>query len=208
MKRLIKTLLILMLTWGFVGIAYADTSYFRELVNKGNATYYDAYRIITILHSGQDNPQLKFEDMKKQLWEQGISPDKWDVRKADELLNRGAMAYMLFKTLKLKGGLTVRCFGLSGRYAFRECVNKKLMARGFPNQLLSGEELISILAEAGKYQEKHPEILVTSKGQSTKDKQIEPAANKEPLKETKENNDKEKSSEPTDDPSKDKEGGN
>jgi hypothetical protein len=135
--------------------ARADTSYFRELVNKGNATYYDAYRMMAVLESGQDTPDVKFDELKKGLKELKIVPADWDAKKETEFVNRGELAYMLFKSLEMKGGLTVRIFGVSCRYAFRECVDKKLIVEGFSGQLISGEELISILAEAEKYQQKH-----------------------------------------------------
>ena len=133
----------------------ADTSYFRELVNKGNATYYDACRMIAIMESGQDNQDVKFADLKKGLTELGIISADWDAKKESELVNRGELSYMLFKALEMKGGVTVRIFGVSCRYAFRECVDKKLIVEGYASQLLSGEELISILAEAEKYQQKY-----------------------------------------------------
>ena len=157
MKILIKVFLIFMVIFSFSAITYGDTSYFRDLVKKGNATYYDAYRIITILETGKDDAQSTFENLRDKLIEAGIIAKNWDKKKADGFVNRGEISYMLFKTLKLKGGLTVRIFGLTCRYAFRECVNKKLLVQGYANQLLSGGEIISILSEAENYQTKQAE---------------------------------------------------
>jgi len=135
------------------GLLYGDTAYFRELVNKGNATYYDACRVISILRTGHDDAAATFEQLRSALLKAGIIPAELEEKKSDDFLNRDELAYMLFKVLKMKGGLTIRLFGLSERDAFRECVDKKLMAGGYPNQTLSGEELINILTEAEKYQE-------------------------------------------------------
>lgn len=168
--KLSKLFLIVFLVVMVSSVVFSDTSYFRELVNKGNATYYDAYRIITILQTGKDDSQSTFENFRDKLMEQGIIPKKWDKKQSGDFPNRGEIAYMLFKTLGFKGGLTVRIFGLSCRYAFRECVNKKLMAQGYPNQLLAGEELISILAETEKYQEKQT-AKQSSKQINTQEKQ-------------------------------------
>ena len=156
--------------------AQADTSYFRELVNKGNATYYDAYRMMAILESGQDTPDANYDELKKGLAELKIIPKDWE--KESEFVNRGELAYMLFKSLEMKGGLTVKIFGVSCRYAFRECVDKKLIVEGFAGQLLSGEELISILAEAEKYQQKNlpnkkPVVVVPPKPKPVE--KVEPA---------------------------------
>ena len=162
--------LVILLTLIIALPLQSDTSYFRELVNKGNATYYDAYRMMAILESGQDTPDVKFDDLKKGLTKLGIIPEDWDTKKETEFVNRGELSYMLFKALEMKGGLTVRIFGVSCRYAFRECVDKKLIVEGYANQLLSGEELISILAEAEKYQQKNlpdkkPVLVVPQKPQ-------------------------------------------
>ena len=162
--------LVILLTLIIALPLQSDTSYFRELVNKGNATYYDAYRMMAILESGQDTPDVKFDDLKKGLTKLGIIPEDWDTKKETEFVNRGELSYMLFKALEMKGGLTVRIFGVSCRYAFRECVDKKLIVEGYASQLLSGEELISILAEAEKYQQKNlpdkkPVLVVPQKPQ-------------------------------------------
>ena len=158
--------------------AQADTSYFRELVNKGNATYYDAYRMMAILESGQDTPDANYDELKKGLAELKIIPKDWESKKESEFVNRGELAYMLFKSLEMKGGLTVKILGVSCRYAFRECVDKKLIVEGFAGQLLSGEELISILAEAEKYQQKNlpnkkPVVVVPPKPKPVE--KVEPA---------------------------------
>lgn len=148
----------------------SDTSYFRELVNKGNATVYDGYRVIAILLSGQDNPDATYTELQSALAGLKTIPTDWKSKKESDFLTRSELAYILFTSLEMKGGLTTRIFGVSERYAFRECVDKKLIVEGYADQLLSGEELISILAEAEKYQQKHlpdrkPVVVVPPKPQ-------------------------------------------
>jgi hypothetical protein len=152
MTKIFKLCLIAIMFLCLGNFLQADTSYFRDLVNKGNATYADTLRVIDILVKGQDTTATSFEALKTELADKKIISSKWTHLKETDLINRGEVAYMLFKALNLKGGLSVKIFGLSCRYAYRECVDKKLMVPGFPNQLLSGAELISILAEAEKYQ--------------------------------------------------------
>jgi hypothetical protein len=156
----------------------SDTSYFRELVNKGNATVYDGYRMIAILLSGQDNPDATYTELQSALSGLKTIPTGWKSKKESDFLTRSELAYMLFKSLEMKGGLTMRIFGVSERYAFRECVDKKLIVEGYAGQLLSGEELISILAEAEKYQQKYlpnkkPMVVVPAKPKPAE--KIEPA---------------------------------
>ncbi len=159
MKMLLKILMLLVMAiplavFSQVDVGPAgDTSYFRELVDKGNATYADAYRMINILAKGHDTPDESFDDFKNELLNLEIIPQKWSDFKADEFINRGQLAYMLVKALGIKGGLTTRIFGPTPRYAFRECVMRKLIASGFPNELVSGGELISVLSRAERFQE-------------------------------------------------------
>jgi hypothetical protein len=154
--KLLRLGLIVILVLSAAGVfAGADTAYFRELVNKGNASCFDACRIATILRSGQDDPKAAFESLRDNLVKDKIVTKDWYKKKADSFITRGEMAYMLFRSLRLDGGLTVRVIGLSCRYAYRECVDKELMVRGYGSQNLSGEELINILDGAGKFQEKN-----------------------------------------------------
>lgn len=130
------------------------TFYLRGLVIKGNATYYDAFRLINGLKEGKDIPGATFDELKNKLAAGKIIPSSWNNVKEKDFINRADFAYMLVKTLNIKGGLTLRLFGLTPRYALRECVMRRLIPDGFPNQLISGGELLSILIRAEKYQEK------------------------------------------------------
>jgi hypothetical protein len=185
MKSFGKLLVIIIALLMLTGVSYSDTSYFRELVNKGNATYYDAFRIATILQTGKDNPKAKFDELRDNLLADKIIPSNWGDKKESDFLSREDLAYMLFKALKLKGGLTIKLFGLSPRYAFRECVDKKLLASGYPGQLLSGEELVSILANSGEFQEENNGGKKVSKPEDSKQTAAEEkkTENKKPVKE-------------------------
>jgi hypothetical protein len=163
-----------------ISVINADTTYFRELVNKPNATYFDAYRTISVLRTGQNDSKATFDGLKDSLTKDKIIPKSWNKKKAEGFIDRGEMAYMLFQTLKMEGGLTVRIFGVSCRYAFRECVDKGLMASGYADQTLSGEELINILDQAGKYQDKMASKNIKKPAEKKVDKQSNKA---EPKKE-------------------------
>ena len=134
--------------------AQSTNAYFRDLTNKGNATYYDAFRIINILKEGKDSPDITFDGYKNKLIESKVIPSGWNKVKEKDFINRADVAYMLVKTLSIKGGVTLRVFGLTPRYALRECIMRKLIPDGYPNQLISGGELISVLVHAEKYQDK------------------------------------------------------
>ena len=54
--------------------------------------------------------------------------------------------------LGIKGGLTIRLFGLSRRYALRECISIGLMTRGSAEKYVKGRMLIDVISDAGIYQ--------------------------------------------------------
>jgi len=162
MKFLLKILIALMILLPIAAFvhgqgeakAQSTNEYFRNLTNKGNATYYDAFRIIIILKDGKDSPDITFDGLKNKLIESKIIPSGWSKVQEKNFINRADVAYMLVKTLSIKGGVTLRVFGLTPRYALRECIMRNLIPNGYPNQLISGGELISVLMHAEKYQDK------------------------------------------------------
>ncbi len=58
------------------------------------------------------------------------------------------------KALGIRGGLTMRIFGISERYGFRECTYLGLVPGGSQWDKVSGSELVGILAHAADYREK------------------------------------------------------
>ena len=128
------------------------TAYVRRLFEKNRATFGDACRSVQSLAS-DEHTDADFEAIHKQLVEKGTVVKGWDLKESSPV-TRGVLAYMLCKTLKIKGGLTVRVFGWSRRYAFRECLYVGLIPRGTTGQYVTGRQLIDILGNAEVYKEK------------------------------------------------------
>lgn len=132
--------------------ASADNQYVRDLADKRYVTFEDGCRAITMLRTGEI-PAGTFADIFEELEAAGIVKDKW-VGDTAKILDKGRIAYMVCKTLGIKGGLTMHIFGVSERYALRALVDKRIMVKGAHAKYVSGGELLGIIFRAEKYKEK------------------------------------------------------
>jgi hypothetical protein len=71
---------------------------------------------------------------------------------AGEAVKRGTLAVALARALEVRGGLSMRLFGPSPRYAVRELQYVGLFPQSSPQQTFSGPELLGIIARAEDYQ--------------------------------------------------------
>jgi len=131
------------------GAAHADTSFFRALLKKDTATFADACRIMAMLHT-KSRDAADFKDDLRLLRKAGVVPVKL-MKPKDGSVTVGELSFMLCKTLGIKGGLTMRVFGVSKRYAYRECVYLGLVPNVSPRRYISGEELVGIAGLAEEY---------------------------------------------------------
>jgi hypothetical protein len=127
------------------------TAYLRRIFEKDRAGFGDACRALLSLvkeeHSDEDFPAVR-----KELESRGIVDAGWELAEATPV-DRGTLAYMLCKALGIKGGLTASVFGMTRRYALRECVYLGIMPGGTVAQYVSGRELIDILGSVEIYRE-------------------------------------------------------
>jgi len=149
-----KALLIVpLVVWAATAVA-ADNSFFRILASKPNATFEDGAKCAAML---ADIPASgDFTELKARLAAKNIIPEKWLEDKAGgERLTKGVMAYMICTSLHIRGGLMMNLLGPTRRYAFRECIYLKLVARGNAKGLVTGGELLAVLGRAEKYKRLH-----------------------------------------------------
>ena len=127
------------------------TAYLRRIFEKDRAGFGDACRALLSVvkdeHSDDD-----FAAVRKELESRGIVDAGWDLAETAPV-DRGTLAYMLCKALGIRGGVTASVFGMTRRYAFRECVYLGLLSGGTPGQYVSGRELIDILGSVEVYRE-------------------------------------------------------
>lgn len=130
----------------------ARTEYVRRLFEQDRATFEDACRMALSLASGRHEGG-DFESLRRGLLERGLMDPAWTLGPSDSV-TKGTVAYLLCRTLDLRGGLTIRIFGLTRRYAFRECVYLGIFSGGTPDEYVSGRELIDVIANAEFYRER------------------------------------------------------
>jgi len=125
--------------------------YFMNLVQKRIAYHYDAAKSIAILME-VDEETIGLDEQVGYLKEKRFLPprlrDSFDPMAP---LRRGPAAYMFLKALGIRGGIALRLFGPSERYALKELVFQGILSPGHVNDLVSGAELVQIMSQAAAY---------------------------------------------------------
>lgn len=127
------------------------TAYVRRIFEKDRCSYGDACRIVLSL-AKSEHTDAAFAEVQKDLAGREIVDADWGLEEAAPV-TKGTLAYMLCKSLGIKGGVTTRIFGMSRRYAFRECVHAGLLAGRTDMEYVTGRELLDALTNAEAYQQ-------------------------------------------------------
>ena len=127
------------------------TAYLRRIFEKDRASYGDACRAVLSLLK-DEHTDADFAAVSGDLSGRGIVASDWNLQETS-LLTKGTLAYMLCQALEIKGGLTMRLFGINRRYALRECQHKGLMVGGVMDEYITGRELLDVLTNATVYRE-------------------------------------------------------
>lgn len=135
----------------------SQQAYFNKLLSKKNATLFDAYTMLVILLGSEDR-YLDFKAKQAFLRQQDILPQAMrPTENPHQSLEKGVAAYMFCRALKIKGGLWLRLFGITERYALRELIFQNIMFPGNTRDMVSGKELVFIVTQAANYLvERHP----------------------------------------------------
>ena len=110
----------------------------------------EACSMVLLLIDGEDRYQT-FDDRLIALDAKGVADASWAIE-ADEPVTKGTLAYMLCRTLGLKGGVMLRLIP-SRRYAYREALNYGLIAKGSQGEPLTGPEAVGIIGRAARMKE-------------------------------------------------------
>ena len=127
------------------------TAYLRRLFERDRATYGDACRALLSLLK-EEHSDADFAAISGDLSGRGVVSADWNLQEAG-LLTKGTLAYMLCRALEIKGGATMRVFGISRRYALRECQHLGLITGGVTDEYVTGRELIDVITNATVYRE-------------------------------------------------------
>jgi hypothetical protein len=127
------------------------TAYLRRIYEKDRASYGDACRaILSVIKS--EHTDAEFAAVVGDLTGRGIVNAAWGLQEPS-LLTKGTLAYMVCRALEIKGGATMRLFGINRRYALRECIFLRLIASGTTDEYVTGRELIDVVTHATVYKE-------------------------------------------------------
>ena len=128
------------------------TAYIRRIFEKDRCSFADVCRIVLSLSKGE-HVDAAYADVRKDLVTREILVDGWETAESDPA-TKGMLSYMLCKSLGIRGGLTTTVFGMSRRYAFRECVYLGLLSGRSDMEYVTGRELIDALANSDVYKER------------------------------------------------------
>lgn len=132
-------------------ISPIDLVYFTELMPRRVTFCYDACRALVIL-MGVEEQYLDLDSQVTFLKDKNLLPKKYETEfNPMEPLRKGLFAYMFCKALKIKGGVTLRFFGMSQRYCLKELAFEGVMPSGNIKDTVSGEELVSAIIQATDY---------------------------------------------------------
>lgn len=131
-----------------------DLIYFIELTPKRITYGYDACKAIVVL-MGVEYEYIDLNSQTAFLKEKKLLPKKIESEfDPMQPLRKGVAAYMFCKALGIKGGITLRLLGMNQRYAIKELSYEGIMSSGNTNDIVSGEELVSIVTQAADYKSK------------------------------------------------------
>ena len=116
-----------------------EEAYFRSLLSKKVAQQADLCQVLVIL-MGVDNRYRDFNSQVDFFNHEEIIPKSLVVQfHPKDALNKGLAAYMFFKALKIKGGLWLRIFGPSQRYALRDIPHADVAVIGEGEKVIVSE---------------------------------------------------------------------
>jgi hypothetical protein len=129
-------------------VVLQDADYVRDLMQKKKASVGDVCRVFAA-YATDEKPPKTAKEAAQVLVKKGWLPEGW-AEDLEENASLGEVSYLLCEALKIKGGLTMRLLGNSSRYAYKECVAKRLVKANGPHSAVSGRDLLGI---AGRLEE-------------------------------------------------------
>ena len=110
----------------------------------------DAFHGVLLFLDGAD-PGPDYAARVESLKSRKLLPANFD-EPAEQAVNRGTLAVVLSKALKIRGGVVMSVTGANPRYATKELVFLGIFPPSSPNQTFSGSEFLGIVGKAEDYQ--------------------------------------------------------
>ena len=128
----------------------AHMNFWHNLAEKRLTSNDEAFHALLLFAQGEDHARTyngRVMDMKAA----GYLPADFDGTELQPV-TRGTVAYALVNILDIEGGVTMRLFGPSQRYATRELRYRGLLPESSQNQTFSGGEFVGVIGRAEDFQ--------------------------------------------------------
>ena len=147
--------------------------FWHQLSEQAITSNDDAFHALLLYFDGSD-AAADFAGRVERLKSRGMLPANFSAP-ADEAVDRGNLAVALAKALEIKGGATMRIFGVSPRYAVRALEYRGLYPQSSPNQTFSGAEFVGVMGRVEDYQRGNPaeKPAAVMPGESAKPPEVE-----------------------------------
>ena len=142
----------------------AQMEFWHALPQRRVASNDEAFHALLLFIDGAD-PARDYDARVAAMRERKMLPPAFNGT-AGQAVKRGTLAVALARALEVKGGLTMRLFGPTPRYAVRELQYVGLFPQSSPQQTFSGPELLGIIARAEDLQRSFNEDALADAGTS------------------------------------------
>jgi hypothetical protein len=124
----------------------AQLEFWHMLPQRKAVSNDEAFHALLLFVDGQD-AATDYDSRVQLLTQRKMLPSGFN-ESAGQTLRRGTLAVALTQALSIQGGLTMRVFGASPRYAVRELQYRGVYPPSSPQQTFSGAEFLGIIGRA------------------------------------------------------------
>jgi hypothetical protein len=133
----------------------AQMEFWHALPQRRVASNDEAFHALLLFIDGSD-PAPDYPARVQAMTDRKLLPAGFNGS-AEQAVKRGTLAVARASAIRIKGGLSMRLFGPSPRYAVRELQYVGLFPPSSPQQTFSGQELLGIIAKAEDFQRMYNE---------------------------------------------------
>src|SRR5687768_10373865 len=128
----------------------AQLDFWHALPERKAVSNDEAFHAVLLFAEGEDATG-DYAERVRAMKERRMLPGGFGAP-ADAPVRRGTLAVALAQALDIRGGLTMRVFGIQPRYAVRELQYAGVYPPSSPQQTFSGAEFLGIIGRAEDYQ--------------------------------------------------------
>ena len=128
----------------------AQLDFWHTLTTRSVTSNDEAFHGLILFVDGRDEA-ADFAGRVEWMNAQNMLPRGFD-RPSNEAVRRGTLAVTITRLLNIKGGLIMRLFGPTPRYATRELQYLNILPQSSPHQTLSGMEFVGLIGRIEDYQ--------------------------------------------------------